>query len=109
MAQAEEQQVNNPTLKGGALQIKSMALLINHAHGERCECCAGSRRVSYCYAGANERCLERKPDGNWKHPVVDPSDAHAVTDPGLSRTGWFLRGGRLPICPEHHQEGDVPL
>jgi hypothetical protein len=92
-----------------------MAILINETHAERCPCCGGqdgSTRVahSFCYAGSARRLLERNPDGTWRFPSVGASDAtHAVSDPGLTRTGWFLRGGRLPICPEHQEEGDVPL
>jgi len=82
-----------------------MALLIASIETIACECCGstehsrGRRTVSYCFHG-QEWLLK---DGNADK--FNSSDGHAVVG---ERWGWYLRGGRLPICPEHFQEGDVP-
>jgi hypothetical protein len=84
-----------------------MALLLSISFLNPCpDCdepyCSHGERVRvqelYCYHGARPLAEGRYPT----HKVELPGDAtHASA-------GWFKRDGKLPICPEHRQDGDVP-
>jgi len=85
-----------------------MALLIATIRQVPCECCGSvehsRRRESHAYCFHGQEWLLR--DNNADR--FDSMDGHAVEWEG-PRLGWYLRGGRLPICPAHYQEGDAPM
>lgn len=64
--------------------------------------------VAYCFHG-EEWLLEREPDDRSHADTIDSRDGHPVEIYDHRRSGWYLRGGRLPICPEHRMDGDVPM
>lgn len=93
-----------------------MALHIGGTTTEACSKCGSAYGAKYHYAvcwHGEEWLLKEDPNRPGKL-LVDTGDhrgGHDVVVPSdwtYASLGWSLRGGRLPICPEHTRQGDVP-